>query len=266
MTDDNAPQSTLGPNGTLLAYHLYQPDMPSIPDVAVCFLGGYRSDMEGTKALFLQDTCRNAKIPYLRFDYSGHGRSGGNFADFTIGNWRDDALHMVDTVLSGYRHIVLVGSSMGGWIMLLTALARKDRIAGLVGIAAAPDFTTEMYHSVLNDAQRAELMETGLTHLPNPYSDEPYIITRALIDDGERNNVLAGGIDFDGPVAIINGTADESVPADTAHKIYNAMKNKENTKVHIVDGGDHKLSRPQDLNLIRDCVFAVLNAAAGYEK
>ena len=137
----------------------------------VMFLGGFMSDMTGTKATALEVHCRRAGRAFVRFDYSGHGESGGAFRDGTIGAWRDDALAVLDEVASGPQ--VLVGSSMGGWIMLLAALARPERVAGLVGVAAAPDFTEDLIWSTLDDETRRRLTETSEISLPCDYDEEP---------------------------------------------------------------------------------------------
>src|SRR3984957_19593812 len=152
----------------------------------VIFLPGFRSDMTGDKATALAAFCAEHGQAMLRFDYSGHGASGGSFEDGTIGRWADDALAVIDRLTSG--PLVLVGSSMGGWIALLVALARKDRIAGLIGIAAAPDFTEAIW-SAMTGEQRAILGRDGVMQRPSQYG-EPYPITRALIEDGRRRLLL----------------------------------------------------------------------------
>src|SRR5712691_4368001 len=142
------------PDGATIAYHRRPGAAPGI-----VFLGGFRSDMTGTKALFLEEYCRRRGRAFVRFDYFGHGASSGDFADGTIGRWRDDAVAVIDSLTDGKQ--VLVGSSMSGWIMLLAALARRERIAALVGIAGAPDFTEELLWPRLTPAQRQEIIEHG---------------------------------------------------------------------------------------------------------
>src|SRR6266404_9674900 len=162
------------PGGATIAYHRLAGSAP-----CVVFLGGFRSDMTGTKALFLEDYCRRRGRAYVRFDYFGHGASSGDFALGTIGRWRDDAVAVIDSLTEGPQ--VLVGSSMGGWIMLLAALARPERIAALIGIAGAPDFTEELLWPRLTPAQREAIMGEGSVLLPSDFDPAGYRYTRALI-------------------------------------------------------------------------------------
>src|SRR5437879_5936075 len=148
------------PDGATIAYHRLAGDPPGI-----VFLGGFRSDMTGTKALFLEDYCRRRGHGYVRFDYFGHGRSSGDFARGTIGRWRDDAIGVIDSLTEGPQ--ILVGSSMGGWIMLLAALARPQRVAALIGIAAAPDFTAELLPKRLTAEQQHEIEQKGAVTVPS---------------------------------------------------------------------------------------------------
>ena len=171
------------PEGRRIAYHRLDGEGP-----CVVFLGGFRSDMAGTKAVFLEDWARAAGRAFLRFDYSGHGQSSGDFEDGAIGDWAADAMATIGALTEG--PLVLVGSSMGGWISLLAARAMPERIAALVTIAAAPDFTEDSMWAGFSDAQRTELSETGRVALPSAYSDAPYVITRRLIEEGRENLVL----------------------------------------------------------------------------
>lgn len=214
---------------------------------ALMFLGGYRSDMTGTKALYLEGQCRARGQEFVRFDYSGHGASDGTFADGTIGIWTSDARAILDHALQS-RDVILAGSSMGGWIALLLGLSCPERIAGIVGISAAPDFTRTMHHT-LNDAQRHELEKTGRTHLPGDYSPEPYLVTKALLEDGEAHCLLDRIHDFSMPVRLIQGMKDADVPWQTAYRIKNVLKNAD-VKVLLIETGDHRLSRSEDLALI----------------
>src|ERR1700733_4001235 len=185
----NAGAASLArPGDATIAYHRLEGAAPGI-----VFLGGFRSDMAGTKALFLEDYCRRRGRAYVRFDYFAHGQSSGNFADGTISRWRDDAIAVIDSLTEGPQ--ILVGSSMGGWIMVLAALARPERIAALVGIAAAPDFTSDLLPQRLHDAQRRTLRDEGSIVLPSSYDPAGYLYTRALVEDGDRNLVLRGDID-----------------------------------------------------------------------
>ena len=212
----------------------------------VMFLGGYRSDMSGTKAVYLEDQCRTRGQGFVRFDYSGHGVSEGKFEDGTIGSWKEDARAIFNRITEG--KVVLAGSSMGGWIALLLAMECTERLVGLVGIAAAPDYTRALYEA-LNDAQRRALNEKGFLHIPNDYSDEPYFVTKALIEDGERQCLLDRIHVLSVPARLVQGMKDNDVPWQTAYRIKNAMKGND-AKVLLVENGNHRLSRPEDLALI----------------
>jgi pimeloyl-ACP methyl ester carboxylesterase len=236
----------------VLAYRLNRPLLASglsssaLPTVLFCT--GFRSDMQGTKALYLQEQCSARGQGCLLFDYSGHGQSGGVFEDGTVGSWTQDALDMLDQLTAG--PVVLVGSSLGGWVALNVALARKDRVCGLVGIAAAPDFTTRVMEELTPD-QQAALRAEGCVRLPNDYDDEPYVFTAALLADGARHCLLDGsGIDLDVPVRLVQGMEDRDVPWQVAHRIRNAMTHTDKVEVLLVEHGDHRLSRPEDLSLI----------------
>ena len=220
----------------------------------VVFLRGYGSDMNGDKATALAAFCAARGQAMLRFDYSGHGASGGRFEDGTIGIWAADALAAIDRLTEG--PIVLVGSSMGGWIALLTALARPERVAGLVGIAAAPDFTETLMWQAMNFEQRRTLMEDGVIYRPSQYGD-PMPITRALIEDGRNHLLLGGSIPLHCPVRLLHGQGDPDVPWEMALRIADALEGGD-VQVILVKDGDHRLSRPQDLALLRRTLAALL--------
>lgn len=219
----------------------------------VLFLGGYRSDMNGTKALFLEEQCRARGQAFTRFDYSGHGLSGGVFAEQTLSLWKDDALAIVDRVTGGGK-LVLAGSSMGGWLALLVARERAARVAGIVGIAAAPDFTRNFAPELLTPAQRAELAHVGRLTLPSAYG-EPYIFTRALIEDGEAHCLLDAQTPCPMPVRLVQGMKDRDVPWQTAHRLKNAIDG--DVMVFLVEQGEHCLSAPAELALIDEQVRAL---------
>ncbi len=196
------PANLTRPDGATIAYHRLAGRLPGI-----VFLGGFRSDMTGTKALYLEEYCRERGRAYVRFDYFGHGASSGDFALGTIGRWRDDAVAVVDSLTDGKQ--ILVGSSMSGWIMLLVALARPERIAALVGIAGAPDFTEELLWPRLTPAQRREIGERGQVMLSSDYDSAGYLYTRALIEDGRKHLLLGKPIPLDMPVRLLHGMRDE---------------------------------------------------------
>lgn len=245
---------------------LERPDRPPLAYVrtngrtdlpTVIFLGGFRSDMQGTKATFLEERCKARAQSYIRFDYSGHGESGGEFEDGTITGWADDAADIIQSLTEG--PLVLVGSSMGGWISLLLALRYPSKVIGLVGLAAAPDFTREMAADI-DDDQRRMLEEKGYFELENDYSDEPYIITRKLVEDGNSNLLLDKDIVLDIPVRIIQGMKDADVEWQTAHRIKNAITG-EDVEVCLIEDGDHRLSGEKELELIDRMVCAVSGIA-----
>ena len=227
------------PDGAAIAYHRTDGRAPGI-----VFLGGFRSDMTGTKALFLEDYCRRRGCAYVRFDYFGHGQSSGDFARGTIGRWREDAIAVIDSLTEGRQ--ILVGSSMGGWIMLLAALARPERVAALVGIAAAPDFTTELLPNRLTADQRREIEETGTVTLPSDYDPAGYLYTRALIEDGNRHLLLRSPIPIDVPVRLLHGLADASVPWQLSLRLAERLSSRD-VAVTLVKDGDHRLSTERDL-------------------
>ncbi len=227
------------PDGGTIAYHMTAGRSP-----AVVFLTGLRSDMTGGKALALEALCRARGQGYLRFDYRGHGQSSGAFEEGTIGAWREDALEAIDRLTQG--PLVLVGSSLGGWLMLLAALARPARTAGLVGIALAADFTEELMWQRLSPEQRATLLRDGVLRLPSAYSPEPTPITRTLIEEGRRHLLLGGPIAFAGPVRLIHGLDDPDVPWPTSLRIAERLTSLD-VEVTLVKSGGHRLSEPRDL-------------------
>lgn len=225
----------------------------------VMWLGGYRSDMSGTKAETLDQWSQKTGHDYVRHDYSGHGASGGDFRDGTISRWLGESLAVFDRFAAPNE--VLVGSSMGAWIALrmveeLLKRGDKNRIAGLVLIAPAPDFTTELVEPKLKPKQKHALEVQGYFEEPSAYSAEPYIYTKALLEDGRKNRVLGGPLDTHCPVHIIQGLADPDVPPDHALKLASLLPADDLT-VSLVPGGDHRLSRPEDLDLIMRAVTAL---------
>lgn len=210
----------------------------------VIFLHGLRSDKGGTKAEALARHASEAGYGLLRFDMFGHGASSGRFEDGGISRWVEDAVAVLDELTTGPQ--ILVGSSMGGWVMVKTAMARPQKVIGLVGIAVAPDFTEDLMWAGFDAAQREALMTAGGVDLPSDYDDGPYRISRHLIEDGRRNLVLREGIPIRCPVRLIHGQRDTAVPWETSLRLAARMTG-DDVMTHLVKDGDHRLSRPQDL-------------------
>lgn len=229
----------------------------------VVWLGGYKSDMLGTKAETLATWAAGEGRAFLRHDYSGHGESGGAFADGTISKWLAESLAVFRKFTDGPQ--MLVGSSMGAWIALrmndeLNKAGEGDRVAGLVLLAPAPDFTAELVEPALTEAQRKDLAEKGYFEEPSEYSPEPYIYTRALIEDGRQNLVMTGPIHTHCPVHIIQGLADPDVPHSHALKLMSLLPADDAT-LSLVPNGDHRLSRPEDLDLLTRAVGEMIQRA-----
>lgn len=218
---------------------------------AIVFLPGYASDMAGTKAVALEAWAKAQGQAFLRFDYRGCGESAGAFEDFTLADWRDDALAMIDAIEGP---VVLVGSSMGGWIMLLVAKARPEKVVGLVGVAAAPDFTDWGF----TQDQKMEMLQNGRVLEESPYSDQPTVTTRGFWMSGEANRVMQGGwIEFGGPVRLVHGQADKDVPWERSIRLAELIRSA-NVQTLLVKDGDHRLSREGDLALILHAVQDVI--------
>lgn len=222
------------------------------------FLPGFRSDMTGDKATALAAFAAARGQAMLRLDYSGHGASGGDFLDGTIGAWAADARKVIDSLTTG--PLILVGSSMGGWIALLTALARPERVAALVGIAAAPDFTRDLMWEAMLPAERGTLLREGVLYVPSQYGD-PVPITRRLIEEGDAHRVLTGSIPLRCPIRLLHGQSDRDVPWTLSLRIAEQAA-AEDVQVILVKDGDHRLSRPRDLSLLRRTLAALLEDGA----
>lgn len=227
----------------------------------VMFLTGFRSDMMGAKATHLERHCAERGQSFVRFDYRGHGVSGGRFEDGTIGEWAEDALAVMDEVAPP-GHVVLVGSSMGGWIMLLLALARPLRVAGLVGIAAAPDFTEDLIRPSLGPEQQEALARDGKFLAPSAYGP-PAPITRRLLEDGARHLVLREPLPIHCPVHLLHGQEDPDVPWQTSLRLAAALESTAVT-VELIKDGDHRLSREEDLRRIAAALDRVLAQVSHY--
>ena len=239
-------------DGAAIAYHATPGTHPG-----VIFLTGFKSDMTGGKAMAVENFCRERGQAILRFDYTGHGQSSGAFEDGTIGQWAADAIYALDYLTEGPQ--VLVGSSMGGWIMLLTALARPERIAGLVGLAAAPDFTEDLMWDAFTPEQKAGMERDGYIDLPNCYDDEePYRISGKLIEEGRNNLLLGDEIAIDVPVRLIQGLMDDDVPWKTSERLSGCLRSGD-VEVTLVKSGDHRLSGPNDIDRLTRTLGGLLD-------
>ncbi|MEM8799732.1 MAG: alpha/beta hydrolase [Pseudomonadota bacterium] len=241
MNSNTAPTYLNRQDQPALAYHHHKGD-ENAPHLLFC--GGFKSDMQGAKALALEDHCRTRGLGFTRFDYRGHGQSEGAFEDGSISDWLEDTLAIIDEATEA--PLILVGSSMGGWIVLLAAHARPDKVAGLIGIAAAPDFTERLMWRDMDEETRQILMETGRIETPSEYEDSPYIVTRKLIEDGRKHLLLDAPIEIDVPVRLLHGQRDTDVPFEFAQIISDQLISEDIT-IELVKAGDHRLSEPQDL-------------------
>lgn len=239
------------PDGRRIAYQYHDGDGP-----VVIFLGGFRSDMEGTKAVYLHDWARREGRAFIRFDYSGHGQSSGRFEEGCIGDWTEDAAAILGLANGP---VVLVGSSMGGWISLLLSRQFPERIAGLVTIAAAPDFTEDAMWDHFDAETRLRLMETGQVLLPSDYGD-PYPITRRLIEDGRNRLVLRSPLSLLCPVRCLQGTADADVDASVAIRLLGHATGPD-LRLTLVKDADHRFSSPECLALIVASIEDVLSVS-----
>ena len=230
------------PSGRRLAYYAVEGKKPG-----VVFLTGFKSDMTGAKALFLQDWAETNGHAFLRFDYSGHGESGGEFTDGCIGDWAQDASEMIAALTNGPQ--IIVGSSMGGWISLWLARQMPERFHAFVGIAAAPDFTEDSMWSSFSSEQRSALMKDGQIGLPSEYQDSPYIITRRLIEDGRNQLVLRSPLALPFPVRLFQGTEDASVKRSVPLQLLDHADSPD-IRLTFVKGQNHSFSTPECLEII----------------
>jgi pimeloyl-ACP methyl ester carboxylesterase len=229
-------------DGATIAYRRHRGKPPG-----VIFLGGFMSDMTGTKARTLDAFCAARGQAYLRFDYFGHGASSGDFAAATVGRWRADVLAVLDRLTEGPQ--VLVGSSIGGWLMLLAALAQPNRVNALIGIAAAPDATEALMWPRLPLAAREAILRDGAVRIPSAYAPEGYLITRALIEDGRRHLVMRAPLPIACPVRLLHGLRDPDVPWQVSLDLAQRIEG-EDAQVILVRDGDHRLSGEGDLALL----------------
>ena len=240
------PLRHLDVHGRQIAYRLRDGSGPTL-----VFFPGYASDMEGAKALALDGFAEARGLAMLRFDYSGTGSSGGRFDDGTLALWLEEALAALDRLTEG--PVILVGSSMGGWIALHLALLRPERIRALVGIAAAPDFTDWGF----SPEQKAALERDGRIEEPNPYGPEPSVFTRGFWDSGQKLRLLGGEIGIDCPVRLLQGEKDQEVPLDVAFRLMRALRSSD-VQLNVLKGGGHRLSEPHEIRAILGAVEALL--------
>ena len=254
VADDARPQFLTRQDGARIAYRRIEGRSPT-----VVFLGGFSSDMTGTKACHLDAYCRARGQAYLRFDYQGHGASSGRFVDGTIGTWRDDALAVIENCTEG--PLLMVGSSMGAWIMLLVAGATSRVLVGLVGIASAPDFTEDLIWKRLPVESRAALESEGVIHVPSDYSEQDCPISLALVEEGRNHLLLDGRITIECPIRLLHGLDDRDVPWEHSSRLLQAL-DSDDVALELIKGGDHRLSGPADLARLSRTVSELLDGSA----
>lgn len=212
--------------------------------------------MQGNKAQHLAAYCQSTGVQFTRFDYSGHGSSTGDFENGTITQWRDDALQILDTVCEGPQ--ILVGSSMGGWLATLVALARPEKVAALLGIASAPDFTDELLTPALTKDQRQQLQDGGILNWGNHYDPaEPHRIKQALLDSGHECRVLDRTLAIDCPVRLLHGQADDDVPWQLSMRLLEGMRSSD-AQLLLLKGADHRFSTTEQLAIIEKTLAELL--------
>jgi pimeloyl-ACP methyl ester carboxylesterase len=232
--------------GRSIAYRLRRGNVPTL-----LFLPGYASDMEGAKAVALDQFAESRGVAMLRLDYSGTGSSGGSFEQGTLALWLEEALAAVDQVTSG--PLVLIGSSMGGWLALHLALLRPERVRALVGIASAPDFTEWGFSA----EQKSRLERDGRIEEPNPYGPEPQLFTAAFWQSGQRLRLLDAEIPIDCPVRLLHGEVDEDIPLEVAFRLMRCLRSSD-VQLNVLKGGGHRLSEPHEIRAILRTVETLL--------
>jgi len=251
-----SPSYYHSPHDVRIAYHYTPNQEESGNPPGVVFLGGFNSNMNGIKALFLEHVCARKGLAYLRFDYSGHGCSSGTFENGTIGSWMQDTIDIIGHIF-GDRSVILVGSSMGGWIALRLLLNGSVSIKGLIGVAAAPDFTRDIQDRMTQ--QESEMLQRkGYFKMPSNYAQEPYKITRALLEDGKLQSVLNTVHRIKAPLTLIHGKQDTDVSWKKACDIASTIDGP-NTRVILIEKGDHRLSEPENLHLVETELANITN-------
>ncbi len=231
-------------HGTTIAYDRH----PAPTQPGLVYLGGFRSDRQGTKARYVHNLCQTLSLPFVRFDYAGHGESSGCFEEGNLSLWLEDTLLVIDKLTEGPQ--ILVGSSMGAWLMVLAALRRPARIKALIGIAAAPDFTDDF--SLLSEAQQRDLAVQGFCEIPS-HEGAPYKITQQFIQDSQQHRILNGSISLDCPVHLLHGLADESVAWQQSVRLAEQLGSKA-VEVLLLKGGDHRLSTEPQLHILAQAI------------
>lgn len=256
--DMHAPDFLALPSNRRIAYHKTRAQGDGLGRPGLVFLGGFRSDMTGTKAVWIEGWARARGRAFLRFDYTGHGASSGTFEEGAIGDWARDAADAVGALTEGPQ--ILIGSSMGGWIALLLARTMPERVAGLLGIAAAPDFTEDLMLPGLGAEARERLWAEGRIALPSAYDPEPTVITRRLIEDGRANLVLRSPLPLPCPVRLLHGTADADVPVSVALRLLDHLEAAD-AQLTLVKGAGHRFSEPAERALIGKTLHGLTEAA-----
>ena len=246
----NAPDFLTLSDGTRLAYKKMEGQGPTI-----IWCGGLKSDMEGSKAVYLHDWAQRHERAYIRFDYFGHGESDGDFIEGTISRWASDVVAIIDAFCDG--DVILIGSSMGGWASLLAALERKEKIKAMVLINPAPDFTEKLTRAKWSNEQEIELETNGVVYEPSGY-EEPYAYSKVLMDDGRARKILDDPIALTCPIRILQGANDDVVPPAHSRLIVEAVES-DNVVYSLVKGGDHSLSREQDLRLLSNTIKILID-------
>ena len=244
------PEILITGQGRKIAYHQTKGE-----GAGIVFLGGFSSDMDGSKAIHMEHWAKKSGRPFIRFDYSGHGQSSEKFIDGSIGDWAEDTFEIISHLTSGPQ--ILVGSSMGGWIALLMAKRIPNNILGIVGIAAAPDFTEDIIWNRMDDMMRATLTRSNVVYIHNDYGD-PYPITKKLIEDGRNNLVMRDPLNLSFPVRLFHGTADADVKMDVPLKLIKHI-NGSDVELVVVKDADHRFSSEKCLELICNAINSIIN-------
>ena len=241
-------------NGRSIAYYKVNTQEPD-EKPGVVFFGGFKSDMTGSKAVFLNELCVELGLSFLRFDYSGHGQSSGKFEEGCISDWLDDARETVSELTRGAQ--IFIGSSMGGWIALLLAREAPEKVYGLIGIAAAPDFTEDSMWSAASHAQRQDIGGQGYVLIPSEYG-EAYPITRRLIADGRRNLIMRSPYRAPFPIRLLHGTEDQDVPQERALRLLGHL-DCEDIRLELLKGSDHRMSEERELLSLKETLAGLVN-------